>query len=135
MSVGLTPKGYIRIWDKKTKRLRMEHDVVWEQAHGSIPNGMQVHHEDGNKANNVLENLRLVTPLEHKRIHGNCILTQGVWYKPCSICKKLKPESEYYKLKSWIMSECKECHVQRAIRDKKRRKSYAHSHVDETTKK
>ena len=36
------------------------HRVVWMQAHGTIPPGAVIHHVDGDRANNQLDNLLLV---------------------------------------------------------------------------
>ena len=37
------------------------HQYIWEKTNGPIPRGMAVHHRDGDKANNVLENYELLT--------------------------------------------------------------------------
>lgn len=37
------------------------HRVIWESAHGPIPDDMQVNHIDGNTSNNSIRNLELVT--------------------------------------------------------------------------
>jgi hypothetical protein len=49
------------------------HRLVWYAAHGEIPNGMELNHQDGDKANNRAENLELVTSTrnhEHAREEG-----------------------------------------------------------------
>ncbi len=43
------------------------HRVVWEAFKGDVPEGLQINHIDGNKANNNLSNLELVTPAENMR--------------------------------------------------------------------
>lgn len=46
-----------------------EHRVVWEEAYGKIPPGMIIHHKNGDSKDNQIENLQLVTFLEHMDIH------------------------------------------------------------------
>lgn len=49
--------------NKKTTKV---HKLVWEAFNGPIPEGMQIDHRDGDKTNNMLENLRCVTPKENQ---------------------------------------------------------------------
>lgn len=46
------------------------HRAVWAFHNGPIPDGMHVHHKDGDTLNNDIANLELVTPGEHLRAHG-----------------------------------------------------------------
>lgn len=105
----------------------MEHVYVWEQHHGrSVPPGHDIHHRDHNKLNNDVSNLQLVTKLEHKRIHSGCELREGEWWKPCSICRELKPVTEhhwYFSPEGWpLYGRCRPCHIGRVVRDKRLRK-------------
>jgi len=46
-----------------------EHLLVWENAHGkSLPQGYVIHHIDGNRNNNVPENLIAYPRLKHTRL-------------------------------------------------------------------
>lgn len=45
------------------------HRLVYEDNFGPIPNGMHVHHKDGNTGNNSPDNLELLTPKQHAREH------------------------------------------------------------------
>lgn len=43
---------------------------IWEQYHGCrIPCGYEIHHIDGNRLNNRIDNLKCVSPEEHFNIH------------------------------------------------------------------
>src|SRR5438132_7336901 len=65
-SKNRTDRVYFRRGTGRT--YRRLHVVIWEEANGPVPQGREVHHQDGNPANNVLENLVCVTVAEHRRL-------------------------------------------------------------------
>lgn len=48
---------YVVTSTKEGNHNKLLHRLVYEDAHGKIPDGYHVHHKDGNKINNVLSNL------------------------------------------------------------------------------
>ena len=94
--------------DKDTGQTRVTSKArfLYEQKYGEVPNDYDIHHKDGNKANDDLSNLELVYGKIHKRdIHGsNRKVENGIVYKQCYRCKKYFPE------RSFIGSYCKKCH-------------------------
>ena len=46
---------------------RLVHRIVYEMLNGLLPEGMEVDHVDGDAFNNVITNLRMVTPAVNKR--------------------------------------------------------------------
>lgn len=52
-----------------TTRKRI-HRAVWEFYKGEIPKGYDVHHKDGDKGNNEIENLEIVLKSAHATLHG-----------------------------------------------------------------
>jgi hypothetical protein len=103
----------------------MEHVLVWEAHHGAVPAGMELHHVNGNKLDNRIENLLPVTRLEHKRIHSGCELRDGVWWKRCRKCLVFKPAPEFYEYpgRKGLMSTCKACCSRLAVENKRRRRA------------
>lgn len=45
------------------------HRFVWERHKGPIPDGMHIHHIDGDKSNNEIDNLELMSPSDHLSMH------------------------------------------------------------------
>ena len=66
--------GYIRILvassDRKGHRYRAEHRLVWEAVHGPIPEGYIIHHINGIKDDNRIENLEAMPRRKHNDQHG-----------------------------------------------------------------
>ena len=54
-------------FSRGTKRL---HRVVWEFYNGKIPKRFHIHHIDGNKENNSIENLQIIEGKEHSSTHS-----------------------------------------------------------------
>jgi hypothetical protein len=71
-----TGTGYIEHMCKSTKKLLSLHRFVYELENGPIPAGLQIDHIDGNRTNNFLCNLRLVTCQQnqwnHTKAKGYC---------------------------------------------------------------
>lgn len=53
-------------FQRKGKRLHRE---AWKYHRGEIPKGFHVHHKDGDRSNNQIENLLLVEKSEHLSMH------------------------------------------------------------------
>lgn len=116
-----TAKGYTRYSDGE-----MAHRRVWRKHNGPVPVGFFIHHIDGNKQNNDIANLELVTALVHKRIHSGCELRDGVWWKPCSVCgqfKSIDSDNWYISKQGWpLYGRCKPCHITIVVVGKRQRK-------------
>ena len=126
-SGSITKKGYIRYCGHGLHKSKFQHRRVWEEHNGPVPDGFCIHHLDGNKKNNDIENLALIDALTHKRIHSGCELRDGEWWKPCRECgeyKKVGPEDWYFIKKGTLLANlCKKCYIKEVVTKKQKRKS------------
>ena len=53
--------------DENNVRKRM-HVYVWEYFNGPISKGYHIHHIDGDKSNNDIQNLQMLSATEHERL-------------------------------------------------------------------
>ncbi len=53
-----------------TNAYRLEHRMVWEEAHGPLPKGHIIHHLNGIKSDNRLENLAAMSRADHHIKHS-----------------------------------------------------------------
>lgn len=66
--------GYVRVWAPghpvaNADGYALEHRIVLHAAGVVLPDGAHVHHVNGDKQDNRIENLRVVTPQEHVDEH------------------------------------------------------------------
>lgn len=71
----ITRDGYIEVKIKMrpshpscNDNFKLKHRLVWEEAHGPIPEGCNIIFLDGNRQNCDLENLAIVTKAEHQQM-------------------------------------------------------------------
>jgi len=55
---------------KRNEKNKKEHNFIFEQLHGIIPEKHLIHHKNGKHYDNNIENLQLVTHSEHSKIHA-----------------------------------------------------------------
>lgn len=91
---------------------------LWEMEHGPIPPDAQIHHRNGDRSDDRLENLQLVaSDSEHKSLHHGEMYrhaADGGRERKCSTCTEFKPVGEFYMRRSgrgapFLVSPCKDC--------------------------
>lgn len=91
-----TPKDYCRHSVGHTTILM--HKYVWEFYNGKIPKGYEVHHIDGNRANNDISNLQLLSSAEHKKLHSEMLSDEIREWRRNNIKEKALPKAvEWHK--------------------------------------
>lgn len=68
----------------------MHYRKIWAAANGSIPDGFDIHHVDGDRSNNDIDNLKCVSKEEHYQIH----YAQGDWDACAAILKRMNSNAE-----------------------------------------
>ena len=64
--------GYIYI--RINSYIILEHRYIWSLHNGKIPKNMIIHHKNGNKSDNTIENLECLSIEEHGRVHRKRIV-------------------------------------------------------------
>ena len=129
---NITPTGYIRI--KVGGKLYLQHRYVWEAKYGKVPDGHDIHHIDGNKQNNSLDNLELLTRTEHKRKHSAWYTIDGKWFKPCKYCGltlEVNSDNFFFTTRNnknteagrLLFGKCKSCHIKEVDRARQIKKA------------
>ena len=82
--------GYWEVKYQESGKWMLEHRWVVQQAIGRpLKTSEHVHHLDGNKSNNALENLQLLTASEHMSLTGRDLARKGLGlhqFLKCSTC-------------------------------------------------
>lgn len=65
-------REYCKVYDTESKKVStiLYYRYVWISVNGPIPEGMIIHHIDGDKNNNDISNLQLFTKEDHSRLHA-----------------------------------------------------------------
>lgn len=63
--------GHMRVWDRERRRYVPRAHLVWLEANpgDTIPRGYVIHHKDGDKLHDVIENLEKLPLAEHVARH------------------------------------------------------------------
>jgi ribosomal protein L37AE/L43A len=96
------------------------HRVVWEYHNGSIPDGFDVHHKNGVKTDNRLENLLPLKRGDHLRLHNSGIdrmySNHPVLTKVCPVCGEkfeTRRETKIYCSNTCGHKQIKRCFLER----------------------
>ena len=74
----------VDLWKDGKRDIRSVHHLVFDAFSSEDVGNYLIHHKDGNKLNNSIENLELISVLEHNRIHhcGQPAWNKGVKMPP-----------------------------------------------------
>lgn len=85
--------------DSTGSRKRM-HVYVWEYYNGLVPEGYHIHHIDGDKSNNTIENLQLLSATEHEKLHGEMLTDEQIECARKNMMKASVASKEWHKSQS-----------------------------------
>lgn len=90
--------GYFRAFVSARKTTSLLHRRVWEHHNGAIPKGMQIHHINGDKDDNRICNLQLISASEHERLHGKALTSEERALRRDNLIRNAQPSAiEWHK--------------------------------------
>lgn len=79
-------------WYSTTAPRIFAHRWVWKNHYGEIPKGYHIHHKDGNKSNNSIDNLGMLSASQHTSMHGQEVINDPVKLKRLKEnCDEIRP--------------------------------------------
>lgn len=81
--------------NRTKERTLLAHRWVWQNHYGQIPDNMDIHHKDGDKSNNAVDNLEMLNRSDHLKEH---------WKDEKEIEKRLTQLEKVRPIK-WLQSE------------------------------
>ena len=111
-------RGYKFTLDEKTGyylnstlHIRM-HRFVWVCEKGEIPKGYHIHHKDGDKSNNSIDNLELIDAKMHSKLHADQLTDEQREWRRNNLNTNARPKAvEWHKseeAKQWHSEHAKE---------------------------
>jgi len=74
LNIFTNSRGY-EIWkDKRTGKIKYAHKEIHRLFYGEFPEGYEIHHKDGNKLNNAIDNLIALPKETHRLYHKLMVL-------------------------------------------------------------
>ena len=96
------------------------HRYVWKYHYGEIPEGYDIHHIDGDKGNNDISNLQMLSKHEHQMIHSRNLSDEQREWRRNNMNTKARPKAiEWHKSdsgKTWHTELIKKQHQNGAFK-------------------
>lgn len=90
------------------------HRYVWKYYNGDIPEGYDIHHIDGDKGNNDISNLQMLSVHEHQRLHADKLTDKQREWRRNNLNENARPKAiEWHKSesgKSWHKEHIRKQH-------------------------
>lgn len=108
-----------RYYSRGTRRL---HEVVWEDNHGELPEGFEIHHKDFNTENNEVGNLTVLKVKQHRKLHQRNLTEEQREQRRKNLDENARPEAiKWHKSKEgreWHSQHAKEQYENREYLEK-----------------